>query len=392
MSEQKQKKSERDHWGEFVSLEWFEGVNSFLSRVLATIAEPLLIFSLVASAIDNISGGHFLSNPNVMAIWVAAQALAMEGGGGVVLDMSFEARRELDPAKMWVQRILAIALLVVGGVMFFVDLTGASLGRANSVQTQDWYAYTMSGLRAAVVMGYVAVARTKKRRYSGVEPEVVVSRHAEEIVQELRTEVQGMVQTLAERLEQVQGSAQTMVQAVQATVQVQLEQTMNQVQATVHAQKQEVHVAVQGSAQSIEQISAMVEQAMASQMRERLAAVDDLFAQVQALRTLVTEVQVQSPRALPERAGVQRVNRVQREPLNPREPQGSGREPSLVHAEQGSNNDRAKVQGFILEAMREQGRIPTLTEIMLGCKCSKNTAIRWRRKLAEIHIAEEDRS
>src|SRR5947209_3541970 len=155
------------------ALAWLDGVIGFLFRLIAKLAEPFLAFGLIASAIDYGSHGQFLGrHQDLLTVWVVTQGIALEGSGGIALAMSFEAQASNDLVKARLQRLLAMALMLVGGVMFFVELSVAVKG-FNESTMPDWYVYLMNGLRALVSLGYIAVCRTRGHRFSGVAPEVV---------------------------------------------------------------------------------------------------------------------------------------------------------------------------------------------------------------------------
>lgn len=327
----------------FASLDWLEEIISFLFRLLAKLAEPFLAFGLIASAIDYGSHGQFLgAHKELLMVWMVTQGLALEGSGGVCLAMSFEAREQGDSAKVYLQRSLAITLLAVGGVMFFVELV-SSMKSFNEASLPDWYIYVMSAARTVVSLGYIAICRTRKFRFSRYEPQTVAAQQVqttvEMIAEQLRTDVRAMVQQ---------------VQQVQTN--------------------QEVHVAVAPPDESLR----LIEQALASAMRTVTSEVQE------ALRTVISEVQAVPQHALPE-PRVRKVNLVAQGSVESvgslPQTQGNTEPLAIVNLTDGSK--RAMVHAFILEVQRRDGRMPTLEEIMTACECAKNTAIRYRRELLQ---------
>jgi len=183
----------------FAELSWLDAVISFVFRLIAKLAEPFLAVGLVASAIDYGTHGAFLgAHRAILGSWVVTQALALEGSGGVALAMSFDAQADGDHAKAWSQRVLAVALFLVGGIMFFMEMS-ASIKGFNEATMPDWYIYGMAALRSIVSLGYIAVMRTREHRFSGEAPpaqpapqiieDLLAQTRAEMAV--LRTEVMG---------------------------------------------------------------------------------------------------------------------------------------------------------------------------------------------------------
>lgn len=192
----------------FASLEWLDGIISFGFRLLAKLAEPFLAAGLIMSAIDYMSKGTFLVGMPHEA-WIVTQGFALESSGGVVLALSFEARAEGDKAKMWMQLVLGLALLIVGGVLFFVEMAAAVKG-FNEASMPDVYIYGMAALRSIVSLGYIAVMRTKGFRFSGVSvvPPVQLPNITEAIEDANKIALRRIEQSEAKTSEQILAIAQ----------------------------------------------------------------------------------------------------------------------------------------------------------------------------------------
>jgi hypothetical protein len=196
----------------FASLEWLDGIISFGFRLLAKLAEPFLAAGLIMSAIDYMSKGTFLVGMPHEA-WIVTQGFALESSGGVVLALSFEARAEGDKAKMWMQLVLGLALLIVGGVLFFVEMAAAVKG-FNEASMPDVYIYGMAALRSVVSLGYIAVMRTKHHRFSG-EASVVPSVQLPSITEA----IEDANKIALRRIEQSEAKTSERIQAITETLQ-----------------------------------------------------------------------------------------------------------------------------------------------------------------------------
>ena len=325
----------------FASLEWLDGIISFGFRLLAKLAEPFLAAGLIMSAIDYMSHGTFLVGL-ARSWWIVTQGFALESSGGVVLALSFEARSEGDKAKMWLQLVLGLALLIVGGVLFFVEMAAAVKG-FNESTMPDLYIYGMAALRSVVSLGYIAVMRTKHHRFSGTaqstvptaqpDPQQIVDDMAAQLRTQLRNELIGLRNEFAQ-LRSVHQETQGRFETAQRTM-------VAEVRSEI-AQLRSAH----------QEIQCQLETAQ-TQLLEA------------AQRTTVTEVRTEQTTVRSRRA----LRKIDTEP-----------EICAIVADQ-SEDMEARIHRYILEVQTAQGRIPTLSEIQEHCACAKNTAVEYRRSL-----------
>src|SRR2546425_2480968 len=157
-----------ERWASFVSLQWYDGVISFLFRFVAKTSEPLLAAGVIVSAADFLQKGALMAhNPTLSTAWAWTQALAIEASTGPVLVFALQAFRARDMVKGWLYAILAALLFIVGGSMLLLQLissvTGISEASINIVVL-----YALFVLRVVVSGGMVALSCTKHLRFSGL--------------------------------------------------------------------------------------------------------------------------------------------------------------------------------------------------------------------------------
>lgn len=151
----------------FASLRWYSSSVTFLFSFLAITSEPLLAAGIVLSAIDFLQRGQLLShNPGLAAAWSIAQGLAMEVSVGPVLVNTLLARKEHDPVKMRLYGVLGVFLFAVGGAMLFLQFT-ESIMNVQEAQLHPAVLITLFAARTIASLGYIALACTKRVRFSG---------------------------------------------------------------------------------------------------------------------------------------------------------------------------------------------------------------------------------
>jgi hypothetical protein len=308
-----------------------------------------LAFGLVASAIDYGSHGKFLSsNDHLMLLWTVTQALALEGSGGTALAMSFEAQAQGDAVKAWTQRCLALALMAVGGVMFFSEMSATAPG-FKTVMLSPQYIYIMAGLRTIVSLWYIAVCRTKSHRYSGVEPiaqpQIAAPDIEAEVAQAVESAVDEVRKGIQEQLDELRNA---------------VEGSIAELPAQIKAAAQELDYEVDPEALSA-QVAQSVEQAMRSL---------DLSAQIKDQVQRVVAMAVMRPTAQPQKNTDDLAQPTQ------------GKETMKIPAISSEEPARLRIQRYI-EEQRQAGRTPTLEQIMEKCGVAKNTAVKYRREFVE---------
>jgi hypothetical protein len=370
------------------SLAWLDGLIGFAFRLIAKLAEPFLAFGLIASAIDYGSHGTFLGGHTaLLTLWVVTQGIALEGSGGIALAMSFEAKAGNDLVKARIQRALAIALMLVGGVMFFVELSAAVKGFSESTMP-DWYVYLMNGARAIVSLGYIAVCRTRYYRFSGIAPEVIEQHLLEERMSEL-------VQQVNHRLLEVQSSMQ---QQVQHMLQAQSHLMEQRIQAQLQTVVQHCSAAIANQVPPLieEQLQGVVQHLQDGQSQALSLLVQRFEEVCMTVHEIRTITEVRTADELPATAAVlmnqpdEQLGSVREKRLcaGSSEPLRLVQSRATIHADEKAPDDLAaepvhiRVPRFIAEQL-EQGRQPSLSEIMNHCSCSRNTAIRYRRELLD---------
>jgi hypothetical protein len=374
--------------------DWMDRLITWTFNLIAKLAEPFLAFGLIASAIDYGSHGQFLSaNGMLLSWWVATQAIALEGSGGVAFAMSFQAQEQNDTAKMWVQRILALSLMLVGGIMFFVEITASAKGVTEAVMP-DWYIYLLGFLRAFVSIGYIAICRTKHYRYSGVAPQVVQAQIVHQGVETALQSFAAMVPQLVQQAVQIQGTV--IAQEVQTLVQNALNAPVQDMQMLVESLpaliQQDVDMVVQQHLASI--VQALEGDDQSATIQQLLERMQEVSSSVQKMSTTITEVRSVQRTATVD-LQVQRsaqptriVASTKSEPL--RLVQSASAERSAV--QEGESGDEEPVQVRVsryIESQLALGHRPTLTEIMEQSSCSKHTAIKYRRELIPEEPAED---
>lgn len=335
----------------FAELAWLDRAISFVFRLIAILAEPFLAFGLIASAIDYGSHGHLLAtNANLMMGWIATQAVALEGSGGVALAMSFEAQAQGDRAKAWTQRCLALMLMAVGGVMFFSEMSATAPG-FKAVMTSPGYVYIMAALRTLVSLWYIAVCRTKSHRYSGGE------------VPTAQPQIAAPQLSDADVAQKVESA----VDKVRTGIQEQLDELRNELQGSIAELPAQISAAAQSMTFEVnpELLNAQVNDAVAhglrtidlsAQIKDRVTQVVALMAMQPAQRQRTTDELAQSPTQSKETMKIPAI----------------GEEPA-----------RLRIARYI-EEQRKEGRTPTLEQIMEHCAVAKNTAVKYRREFVEV--------
>jgi hypothetical protein len=336
---------EQSFLARFAELRWLDALISFIFRLLAKLAEPFLAFGLIASAIDYGSHGEFLGeHQDLMTIWMITQGLALEGSGGIALSMSFDAASEGDATKAWMQRGLALALLFVGGVMFFVELVASAKGFKES-SMPDWYVLGMAGLRALVSLGYIAMCRTAHHRFSGSEvaqqPATPVLDIEAEVAQQVKAQIGDVCSGIQEQLDELRNA---------------VEGSIAELPAQIKAAAQDLDYEVDPDA-----LSAQVNEAVAHGLRTL-----DLSAQIRASVEQVVAMTVMRPLAQ-----AQKTTDELAQPLG-------GKETMKIPSIGEETEKKQCVQRYVAE-QRERGHEPTLEEIMAACRVAKNTASKYRK-------------
>ncbi len=151
----------------FVSLNWYDGLISFLFRFVAKTSEPLLAVGVIVSAADFLQKGQLMShNPTLASAWAWTQALAIEASTGPVLVFALQAFRAGDKVKGVLYAVLAALLFIVGGAMLLLQLVSNAGGISEANINHDLL-YTLFVLRVIVASGMVALSCTKHMRFSG---------------------------------------------------------------------------------------------------------------------------------------------------------------------------------------------------------------------------------
>jgi hypothetical protein len=331
---------EQSFWAQFAELAWLDHAISFIFKLIAILAEPFLAAGLIASAVDYGSHGHFLeTNDLLMMAWIATQAIALEGSGGVALAMSFESQAQNDPIKAWMQRCLALTLMAVGGVMFFSEMSAAAPG-FKAVMTSPQYVYIMAGLRTVVSLWYIAVCRTKSHRYSGVEPAQSPS-PAPNIEAELARLVEEQIGDVRSDIEDLRNAISGQVKEIPA-----------QISKAVAAQEYEVDP---------DKLSAQVAQSVEQAMRTL-----DLSAQIKDQVQRVVAMAMMRPTAQAQKNTDELMQSL------------SGKETMKIPSIGEEAEKKQRVQRYVAE-QRGQGHEPTLEDIMAECRVAKNTASKYRK-------------
>lgn len=211
------------------------------------------------------------------------------------------------------------------------------------------------------------------------------------IPQVVQSQVQGVVQSMVPGIVQgvvqqvVHSQSQIIVSEMQALVQEVVQTQLEDVQSLF----KNVVNAIPGAVQDmvIEQVQPLVQ---IVEEGNNATAIQELASQLQAVSTSVSEMrttitEVRTIRQITEsRPKTSRPRSVESEPPLKLVQAGS----SLNHpktkrepvSEPASEPASELVQRFILEQI-EQGIKPSLSQIVNQCKCSKNTAIKYRREL-----------
>ena len=154
-------------WISFVSLDWYDGLISFLFRFVAKTSEPLLAVGVIVSAADFLQKGQLMShNPTLASAWAWTQALAIEASTGPVLVFALQAFRAGDKVKGRLYSMLAGLLFIAGGAMLLLQLV-SNAGGLSEAAINPIILYTLFVLRVIVASGMVALSCTKHMRFSG---------------------------------------------------------------------------------------------------------------------------------------------------------------------------------------------------------------------------------
>lgn len=152
----------------FVSLNWYDGLISFIFRFVSKTAEPLLAAGVIVSAADFLQKGQLMShNPMLANAWTWTQALAIEASTGPVLVFALQAFRTKDMVKGWLYAVLAALLFVVGGAMLLLQLMSNASGISEAT-INGYLLFALFALRVVVSAGMIALSCTKHMRFSGL--------------------------------------------------------------------------------------------------------------------------------------------------------------------------------------------------------------------------------
>jgi hypothetical protein len=388
----------------FSEFRWLEDFMEALFKCLSILAEPFLAFGLIASGIDYGMHGKFLSNVMLMNAWTITQGVALEGSGGVALAMSFESASEGDKVKCWCQRILAIALLLVGGIMFFVEISQGALGGSES-SMPPWYVYLMSALRALVSLGYIAMRRTKKYRFSGTAPEVVQMQSMQDAVQSAMQGMQCKVQeALQAEITKLHDAAGT---ALHAALTAHLTETVQSLIAGLRTDLVGIvqNAVEQENAEAVAVIEEQMQRFATAQMGDIHQTLSNDVRRLctEFLQSVhITEVQQAQPALnAPRSAAVQSPREPHTDALQPLhsaksdavQSAGAPLQPA-DDAVQSAVNDaasggyKAAILAYV-QLQYAQGHEPTAPEIMAAVHCGERTAFKYRKEaLLEVSNAQ----
>lgn len=264
------------------------------------------------------------------------------------------------------------------------------------------------GLRSimAIIYGYVVFSprdmedltvvptSTVKERLDGYEQQLTT---VVQSVSQLNQMVQSWQQTVQSEVHQlvqsvVHAQATMIIEEVQGVVRSQLLQVVQPELQLVHTQVQEVvhSLPLQVEAVVLEQVQPLIQQQVqtvvqmienddnSEALKSLAERLQEVSLSVSEMRTTITEVRTvtqKTERSAGVRAALKGGSRQTLEPEN---------EPAeVVHSTAKVYEDEpvdVRVKRFIMER-REQGREPSLIEIMNQCGCSKNSAIKYRREL-----------
>lgn len=175
-----------NRWQSFVSLNWYDGLISFLFRFVAKTSEPLLAVGVIVSAADFLQKGQLMShNPTLASAWAWTQALAIEASTGPVLVFALQAFRAGDKVKGRLYSVLAALLFIAGGAMLLLQLV-SNAGGLSEAAINPIILYTLFVLRVIVASGMVALSCTKHMCFSGeqgVSPDVSASSISDQTMQ-----------------------------------------------------------------------------------------------------------------------------------------------------------------------------------------------------------------
>lgn len=409
--------TQESRWQRFIGLKWYNRALDFFFHFTAISSEILLAIGVILATVNHFQHGALfastvsahgktlLVDTPIFAVWTWTQAIGFEASAGVVLLMALTANRDNDRVKRDILLVLMAGLALVGTVMLVMSYVEASTGIHES-DLPDWYGVTMAIARGVVSVAYVTIGRVKGMRFSGnaiVQPAEVPA------VWEKLDEVERSLQVVqSQMIEQVQGVVQSQIHlamrdihqvvqgVVQSVVQSELQVMVQSLPAVVHPVVSELPLLVQEQVQMVvseqvqpllqEQVRVLVqslEDGQLQQLTERMQEVYSTFDDFKKeMRTTITEVRTvtQTERKVNHLPSEHRATRTsslptKSEPL--RLVQGSAK---AIESEPGDASVEQRVRGFIL-AQRELGKVPSLNEIVNQCKCSKNTAIRYRREL-----------
>lgn len=317
------------------------------------------------------------------------------------------------------------ALLFIMGIAFIV-ITIVTLSMAKNGAEGD-AANTISTVRLSAAVLYAVLAHGVTTSTDGEDLVVTPDLYEElvnqiqgvqsEIPQVVQSQVQGVVQSLVPGIVQgvvqqvVQGVVQQVVQeVVQSQSQIIVSEMQSLVQEVVQSQLENVqsqfkHVvnAIPGAVQDLvsEQVQPLVQvveegnntnalQELAERIQEVSTTVSEMRTTITEVRTVrqITEsrpkvarsrvVETEPPLKLVQSGSSGGSSKTKREPVSELANKPASEPPS----EPASEPVDVRVQRFILEQI-EQGIKPSLSQIMNQCKCSKNTAIRYRRELLD---------
>jgi hypothetical protein len=238
----------QEKWQAFVSLDWYDGVISFLFRFVAKTSEPLLAAGVIVSAADFLLKGELMADSPLLAgIWAWTQAVAIEASTGPVLVFALQAFKARDPIKGWLYTVLAVLLFIVGSAMLFLQMI-ANVTGVTEANVSLIVIYGLFVLRVIVSSGMVALSCTKHIPFSGmlsarmeatVETPVTVSTPStEEIVTQVLAHIDTLYQT---RLETVM---ERTIERVTVSVE---EQVLAQLPERITSSMQAIALPLQGT-------------------------------------------------------------------------------------------------------------------------------------------------
>lgn len=366
------------HWKE-TSIKRAEGITDALEVALAysaRVSEWIILLCILLSVSQALPGVQFPLWASNVILWLQIITLDIAGLSLMALEKNARANGNTKAANT-ARGMMIVMISITMITLLAVNVEHLVPSLASLAKDVD-FALVFVRISVSLIFKFVIV----NIRSSDVQV-IPLRRHEEKITELLAGFTRQVHEHLAEQLEGVR----TEVRGVQSLVQVNGSEPVQQLVPMVRALVQERDEHVQEVVQSlVQQVVHPLVQRIEDYCSQSLASQSTTVEQVQIVvqqmvQSLVEKREELVHSSVHKGSGTERSSSLRGGPLVRRpEPTGVQIVESVSPDEPLPESVQSRVQRFIQEQL-EQGKTPSLKDIMEACACSKNTAIRYRRDL-----------